>query len=92
MIKVSEYFDGNVKSLGEELDGRPFTVGIMEPGEYVFGTQAPEYMEVVYGEMKAILPDGSEKTYKKGESFNVPGNSEFKAIATAPVSYLCLYK
>ncbi len=34
MIKVNEYFEGKVKSLGNELKGRPFSVGIIKPGEY----------------------------------------------------------
>jgi uncharacterized protein YaiE (UPF0345 family) len=32
MIKVNEYLEGKVKSLGFELDGTQYTVGVMLPG------------------------------------------------------------
>lgn len=92
MIKANEYFDGNVKSLGQELDGETFTVGIIEPGDYTFGTATVEIMEIVHGEMEASLPDGTKKMYSKGESFTVPANVDFSVTVTNPVSYLCLYK
>ncbi len=91
MIKVSEYFEGRVKSLGQELKGQKFTVGIMEPGEYTFSTGNPELMEVIYGTMEARLPDGSSQIYRKGESFNVPGSSQFAVKVSDPVSYICYY-
>ena len=92
MIKANEYFDGNVKSIGHEVKGQSFTVGIMEPGDYSFGTTTEEIMEVVFGEMDVVLPDGTAKIYSKGESFTVPANKEFKVTAKDPVSYICLYK
>ncbi|MCP4148745.1 MAG: pyrimidine/purine nucleoside phosphorylase [bacterium] len=91
MIKVSEYFDGKVKSLANELKGQSYSVGIIEPGEYTFGTSTQEIMEVVYGEMEALLPDGSKKVYKKGDSFTIAANKEFTAFAKNPVCYICLY-
>ena len=33
MIKLNEYFDGHVKSLGFELDGTPYTVGVILAGD-----------------------------------------------------------
>lgn len=91
MIKISEYFEGKVKSLGQELNGQKFTVGIMEPGEYSFSTASPELMSVVYGSMEARLPDGSKKIFSQGEQFNVPGKSQFMVKVTDPVSYICFY-
>lgn len=91
MIKLSEYFEGRVKSLGQELKGQKFSVGIMEPGEYTFSTGTPELMEVVYGTMEARLPDGSSRMYGKGESFSVPGQSQFEVKVYDPVSYICYY-
>lgn len=91
MIKVSEYFDGKVKSLGQVLKGQKFTVGVMEAGEYTFSTGAPEIMEVVLGAMEAQLPDGSHAVYAKGETFSIPGNSSFVVKVTDPVSYICFY-
>lgn len=92
MIKANEYFDAKVKSLGHEAKGQSFTVGVMEPGEYTFGTSTEEHMEVVFGEMEATLPDGTTKVYKKGEFFLVAANQEFKVVIKEPVSYLCLYR
>ncbi len=91
MIKANEYFEGKVKSLGQEVDGKSFTVGIIEAGEYTFGTSTHELMEIIIGEMEAKLPDGSSKIYKKGESFSVPANAEFTVLVKEPVSYLCIY-
>ncbi len=92
MIKTNEYYDGKIVSLGNSLNGEKFTVGIMENGEYKFGTDTIEIMEIVYGEMDAILPDGVKRTYKKGDSFQIEKGVEFKVIIREPVSYLCLYK
>lgn len=41
MLKVNEYFDGNVKSIGFEQKGDKATVGVMEAGHYQFNTAAP---------------------------------------------------
>lgn len=92
MIKASEYFDGKVKSLGQELGGETFTVGIIEPGEYTFGTATVEIMEIVHGKLEASLPDGTKKVYGKGESFTVPANVDFSVTVEEPVSYLCRYQ
>lgn len=91
MIKVNEYFEGNVKSLGNDLNGESFSVGIIEAGEFTFGTSTDELMEIIIGEMEALLPDGTKKLYKKGESFSVPANKKFTVTVSKPVSYLCIY-
>jgi uncharacterized protein YaiE (UPF0345 family) len=91
MIKTNEYHEGKIKSLGQEVNAQPFTVGVMEPGEYTFATSTKEHMEIVFGEMEAKLPGGSFASYKKGESFDVDANVEFNVKLVAPVAYLCLY-
>jgi purine/pyrimidine-nucleoside phosphorylase len=49
VVTVNEYFEGKVKSLVvNSLEGKK-TVGVMEPGEYEFGTQTKEIMTVVTG-------------------------------------------
>lgn len=92
MINVNEYYEGKIKSLGNSLKNERFTVGVMEEGEYRFGTDTVEIMEVIFGEMDAILPEGVKKTYRKGDSFQVEKGVEFTVIIKDPVSYLCLYK
>ena len=47
MLKVNEYFDGKVKSIALQTATLPATVGVMEPGEYEFGTSQREVMTVV---------------------------------------------
>src|SRR5207248_11638632 len=43
-LKHNTYFDGNVQSIGFERHGRRATAGVIAPGEYHFGTEAPERM------------------------------------------------
>jgi len=56
MIKHNEYFNGNVQSLALEGHENPVTVGVMAKGEYEFGTDAPELVRVVVGELNVKLP------------------------------------
>lgn len=92
MIKVSEYFDGKVKSLGHELRGKKFSVGIMLAGEYTFSTAAPEVMEIVLGSMEVHHEDGRKEIAAKGQSFSVPGNSSFVVKVLETASYICHYE
>ena len=93
MIKVNEYFDGNVKSLGYETSEGKSTVGVMEPGEYEFGTATAETMIVVEGSLEVLLPGDSDwKAFGKGEIFEVQANASFKVKTSQQSSYLCKYK
>ena len=93
MINVNEYFNGTVKSLGYDSSEGKSTIGVIEPGEYEFGTSSHETMIVIEGELVALLPGQAEwKSYKNSESFEVPANSSFKVKSTAQTSYLCKYK
>lgn len=92
MIEVSEYFDGNVKSLSLETDALPATVGVMNPGQYVFNTAAKEKMTVISGCLKVKLSDTSEEVaYTAGESFEVGSNTAFDVNVESQTAYLCLY-
>ena len=67
MIKHNEYFNGNVQSLGLEGHENPVTVGVMAKGEYEFGTDAPELVRVVVGELNVKLPGSSDwQSFKEG--------------------------
>src|SRR5579863_8958819 len=68
MLKHNSYFDGNVQSIGFERHGRRMTAGVIAPGEYHFGTDAPERMSVVSGELDAKIGD-VWRTYPAGTSF-----------------------
>jgi hypothetical protein len=93
MINVNEYFDGTVKSLGYTSAEGKSTVGVIEPGEYEFGTSTHETMIVIQGELTALLPGQSEwRSFKNFESFEVEADSSFKVKATHQTAYLCKYK
>lgn len=93
MIKSNEYFDAQVKSLGYASAEGNSTVGVMEPGEYEFGTATHETMVVIEGELVALLPGEKEwKSFKSGTSFEVEGNSSFKVKSIGQTSYLCKYE
>jgi uncharacterized protein YaiE (UPF0345 family) len=90
MLKHNTYFDGNVQSVGFERNGRRATVGVIDVGEFHFGTDAPERMTVVSGELAIKLAGASEwKTYPAGTVFEVAGKSGFDVRAASPSAYLC---
>ena len=62
MLKVNEYFDGNIKSIGFNTDTLPATVGVMIPGEYVFNTADKEKMTVISGALPIKLSGKNEFT------------------------------
>jgi uncharacterized protein YaiE (UPF0345 family) len=93
MISANEYFNATVKSLGYETSEGKSTVGVMEPGDYQFGTDSHEIMTVVEGELVVALPGASEAiSYKSGQTFEVAANSSFKVTAVGQTSYLCNYR
>lgn len=92
-FKSNEYFDGNVKSIAFQSATLPATVGVMEVGEYTFGTDAYEYMTVVSGALTVKLPGATDwKTFNAGETFEVEANTSFDVKVTVQTAYLCLYK
>jgi uncharacterized protein YaiE (UPF0345 family) len=93
MLKVNEYFDGKVKSIGFSTPDCPATVGVMAPGEYEFGTSSVEYVTVVSGMMTMKLPgDKNYRDCKPYDTFVVPKDSRFQLRITADAAYVCLYK
>ena len=90
MLKHNSYFDGNVQSIGFERHGRRLTAGVIAPGEYHFGTDAPERMTVVSGELFARFAAGGEwRAYPAGTAFEIAGKSGFDVRASEPSAYLC---
>jgi len=80
------YFDGKVQSIGFERNGRRATVGVIAPGNFHFGTQSPERMTIVSGEL-AVKPDGGEwRNYPAGTAFEIGGRSGFDVWAAEPCS------
>jgi uncharacterized protein YaiE (UPF0345 family) len=89
-LKHNSYFDGQVQSIGFERHGRRATVGVIAPGEYHFGTEAPERMTVTSGEL-AVKRDGAWVPYPAGTCFEIAGKSGFDVRAAQPSAYLCEY-
>jgi uncharacterized protein YaiE (UPF0345 family) len=93
MFKVNEYFDGKVKSLGFETKNEVVTIGVMDAGEYEFGTATVEHMTVTSGQMTVLLPGETDwKTFQEYETFVVEKDSKFKVKVDEPTSYKCVYK
>jgi uncharacterized protein YaiE (UPF0345 family) len=93
MINVNEYFDGAVKSLAYTTANGKSTIGVIETGEYEFGTSTHETMTVIEGQLIALLPGEHEwKAYNNGESFEIAANASFKVKSQGQTSYLCTYK
>lgn len=92
--KANVYFEGKVTSrIVVFADGSKKTLGIMLPGEYEFGTEAAELMEILGGTLTVLLPDQTEwQTYTDGDSFRVPANSRFKLQVQTVADYCCSYE
>lgn len=86
------YFEGKVTSRAVHFaDGTTKTLGIMLPGEYEFGTEKAELMEILAGDLEIQLKDQDWQKIKGGESFNVPANSSFKLKIFDVTDYCCSY-
>ena len=87
------YFDGNVSSRTIEFtDGTTKSLGLMQPGEYEFGTAKAELMEILAGNLDVRLP-GSDAWLNvgAGHSFDVPANASFQVKVHAVTDYCCSY-
>jgi len=93
LLEGNSYFDGAVTSRTVLFpDGSKKTLGFMLPGEYTFGTEAAELMEITAGELDVKLPDSQEwQTVKGGDAFNVPANSTFQVNVKCITDYCCSY-
>lgn len=92
--KANVYFGGQVTSRTVQFaDGTKKTLGFMQAGDYEFGTEAPELMEILGGSMDVKLAGSEEwKTVSEGESFNVEGNSRFSLkVPEGGADYCCSY-
>jgi purine/pyrimidine-nucleoside phosphorylase len=92
MLKVNEYFNGQVMSIGFQGERLPASVGVMVPGDYEFGTSEFETMRVISGELRVLLPEATDwQTYIADQQFTVQANSKFKLRVLTDTAYLCTY-
>lgn len=91
--KANIYFDGKVTSRTVQFaDGTSKTLGFMQTGEYTFGTEAKELMEILAGQLDVLLPESKEwQSISAGESFEVAANTKFKVNIKEPTDYCCSY-
>lgn len=95
VTKANVYFDGKVVSHTVRFkDGSKKTLGLIYPGSYHFGTEAPELMQIVAGSCRAKLDGQSEfQSYPAGTAFRVPGSSGFDIVVGEGIAeYVCSFE
>lgn len=92
-LEGNSYFDGAVTSRTIHFaDGSKKTLGFMLIGEYEFGTQLAELMEITKGELDVKLPHCNEWiSISANESFNIPADSKFQVKVKEITDYCCSY-
>ena len=86
LTKANIYFEGKVVSHTVQFaDGSKKTIGLIYPGNFHFGTQAAERMEISAGQ-------AHWKEYATGQLFEVPANSGFDIeVKTGICEYVCSF-
>lgn len=94
VAKANVYFDGKVVSHSILFtDGSKKTLGLIYPGQFHFGTDKAERMEIVAGSC-AVKLDGqaATTTYTAGQHFDVPAKSGFDiAVSGGICEYICSF-
>ncbi len=94
VAKANVYFDGKVISHTLHFpDGSKKTLGLIYPGQFHFGTDKAERMEIVAGRCVVLLNgDAETRDYGAGQTFDVPGNSGFDIQVGAGIcEYVCSF-
>ncbi len=94
LTKANVYFEGKVVSHTLLFpDGGKKTLGLIYPGQYHFGTDKAERMELTAGACTIRL-DGTSAwaAYSLGQAFEVPAKSGFDIKVTSGIcEYICSY-
>lgn len=87
------YFNGQVTSRTINfVDGSRKTLGIMQPGDYTFNTEAAEIMEILSGELEVSIAGAQDwQVIRGGESFEVPADSSFRVKVVDLTDYCCSF-
>jgi uncharacterized protein YaiE (UPF0345 family) len=95
VCKANVYFEGKVVSHTVLFpEGQKKTLGLIYPGTYHFGTDAPERMEIVAGACR-VKQDGDKewRHYAAGTELRVPGQSGFDiAVDQGLCEYVCSFE
>lgn len=93
MLKVNNYFDGQVASINLQTQSLPASVGVMDVGEYQFDTSQHEVMTIISGQLIVQLPDSNEwQNFVNGDSFEVAADKIFKLKVPIQTAYFCTYE
>jgi hypothetical protein len=95
VAKANIYFGGRVVSHTVLFpDGSKKTLGLIYPGEFHFGTDAPERMDITSGTCRVRIDGTSEwKDVSAGGVFKVPGKSGFDiTVADGIAEYVCSFE
>lgn len=91
--EANVYYEGKVTSRTVLFeDGSRKTLGLLMPGDYEFGTEAAEIMEMLAGDVEVLLPgEDSWKAITAGERFEIPANDKFGIKVKTVADYCCSY-
>jgi uncharacterized protein YaiE (UPF0345 family) len=95
LAKANVYFDGRVVSHTLLFaDGSKKTIGLVFPGEFHFGTDSAERMEITAGSCRVRLDGGAAwQEYAAGGAFRVPAKSGFDIVVTGGIAeYVCSFE
>jgi purine/pyrimidine-nucleoside phosphorylase len=95
VAKANIYFGGRVVSHTLLFpDGSKKTLGLIYPGEFHFGTDAPERMDITSGSCRVRLDGTSEwRDVTAPSSFQVPGKSGFDiTVSDGITEYVCSFE
>ena len=94
VTKANIYFDGKVVSHSILFpDGSKKTLGLIYPGQFHFGTDKAERMEIVAGTC-TVKVDGANtlSDYAGGTAFEVPAKSGFDIeVKSGICEYICSF-
>jgi len=95
VAKANVYFDGKVVSHTIKLSsGEKKTLGLIYPGDFHFGTDAAERMDIIAGACRVRLDGTTEwHDYAAGTFFRVPAKSGFDISVLAGIAeYICSFE
>jgi purine/pyrimidine-nucleoside phosphorylase len=94
VAKANVYFDGKVVSHTIRFpDGSRKTLGLIYPGEFYFGTDAAERMDIIAGRCRVRIAGGDWQDLEAGASFHVPAKSGFDiAVGAGITEYVCSFE
>jgi len=93
MFELRKYHGDKVMSLTYDDKVQSFSVGIIAPGEYQFGSLKKEIFTVTSGKIGFWTEDEEEwTTCDLNESFSVPEGKNFKLTVIETCSYICHYE